>query len=251
MMLPDAQQGGTAKPLQWWGFFFFIPFLQPRKLLLIHLISSYPPAQDTGSAASTFQSNFHVHSSRHFLLPGTLWPIPSQSPGCPGMLCPVLSSRDSPHHSSLPKPAQPGASSPGAAHQIPNGNLLAPSVVFPIIPSPMGHPKGVIKPLQKSPGDPPAFQREHSPQPIHGPGFPQEAPSPRNSSCAAPGGAQRAKISREEPNVPQFRVSRTLAGSGSELAQCSSSPCPGSCQGFIPSSQKSRMNRDALEDSGT
>lgn len=73
------------------------------------------------------------------------------------MLCPVLSSRDSPQHSSLPKPAQPSTSSPGTAHQIPNGNLLAPSAVFPIIPSPMGHPKGVIKPLQKSPGDPPAL----------------------------------------------------------------------------------------------
>lgn len=139
------------------AFSFSFHSCSPRKLLLIHLISSYPPAQDTGSAASTFQSNFHVHSSRHFLLPGTLWPISSQSPGCPGMPCPVLSSRDSPQHSSLPKPAQPSTSSPGAAHQIPNGNLLAPSAMFPIIPSPMGHLKGVIKPLQKSPGDPPAL----------------------------------------------------------------------------------------------
>lgn len=64
--------------------------------------------------------------------------------------------------------------------------------------------KNPLETLQHCPGC--AAQREHSPQPIHGPGFPQEVPSPRNSSCAAPGGAQRAKISTEEPNVPQFRV---------------------------------------------
>lgn len=193
------------------AFSFSFHSCSPRKLLLIHLISSYPPAQDMGSAASTFQSNFHVHSSRHFLLPGTLWPIPSQSPGCPGMLCPVLSSRDSPQHSSLPKPAQPSTSSPGAAHQIPNGNLLAPSAMFPIIPSPMGHPKGVIKPLQKSPGDPPALPWVCCPEGTQPSAHPWSWISsggsiPQEQQLCRPGGAQRAKISTEEPNVPQFRV---------------------------------------------
>lgn len=91
-----------------------------------------------------------------------------------------------------------------------------------------GTPWWAIKPLQTPPGDSPALPwvcgagsaPQHTARghqdvgPICDPGFPQEAQSPRGSSCAAPGGAQRAKTSREESNVTHSRVSRILAGSG-------------------------------------
>lgn len=110
-----------------------------------------------------------------------------KGPGYPGMLCPV------PLHSCLPQPDQPSTSTPGAPHKIPHGKLLAPSAMVPMSPLQWDT-------LQKCPGDPPGcvglgvLPRGNTGHgPICDPGFLQEAPAPRGSCCAAPGGTQRAK----------------------------------------------------------
>lgn len=147
-------------------------------------------------------SCFHVHSSRPFLLPGTLWAIPDQGPGSPGMLCPQQGQSHFTPLLQCPRSSTPNSSweAPGSLSRAPN-HLLS-----------NGTPWWVIKPLQKCPGDPPALPWG----PIHGPGFPQEAPSPRHSSWAAPGGAQRVNKQRK-PKCASFQDFGWLwlgAGSG-------------------------------------
>lgn len=125
------------------AFFFFIPFLQPRKLFQINLISLSP---GHGQCGPYIPLQFPCPFIQAFSPPRDPLAHPWQRPRVPRdsplSLFPSKASSAQHPRSSTPKPSweAPGSLSRGSNHPLSNGT-----------------PQWVIKPLQKPPGDPPAL----------------------------------------------------------------------------------------------